>query len=193
MFCCFVFLLVFFFFVSRKTSEFVLHLDGEKQSTTSQECLSALCNACLSCLAVSYTVWPLSLRREPPGVTFLPPGEGKVIFSVCPHPIQIRTGRTPGYLPHQGVPHFGGGTPSHVQGGYPMFGGYPMSGGVPHVWWGVPHIRPPHCTEQHSEHLLRGGRCASCVHAGGLSIIKLYFKQTDWLTVAQLWGDKSLC
>ena len=24
-------------------------------------------------------------------------------------------------------------------------------------------------TEQHSEHLLRGGWCASCVHAGGLS------------------------
>ena len=31
---------------------------------------------------------------------------------------------------------------------------------------------PPNYTEQHSEHLLRGGRCASCVHAGGLSFIK---------------------
>ena len=27
----------------------------------------------------------------------------------------------------------------------------------------------PHYTEWHSEHLLRSGQCASCVHAGGLS------------------------
>ena len=33
---------------------------------------------------------------------------------------------------------------------------------------GVPHPHP-HWTEQHSEHLLLGGRYASCVHAGGLS------------------------
>ena len=37
----------------------------------------------------------------------------------------------------------------------------------------------PFCTEQHSEHLLRGGRCASCVHAGGLpcNVILIYFFQ----------------
>ena len=41
--------------------------------------------------------------------------------------------------------------------------------------WATPLPRPemgypaPPYTEQHSEHLLRGGRCASCVHAGGLS------------------------
>ena len=29
----------------------------------------------------------------------------------------------------------------------------------------------PHETEQHSKHLLCGKRCASCVHAGGLSCI----------------------
>ena len=63
-----------------------------------------------------------------------------------------------------------GGTPSPEEDpmsgrGYPMSGrGYPMSGG------GYPISRPsPHCTEQHSEHLLRGGRCASCVHVGGIS------------------------
>ena len=42
------------------------------------------------------------------------------------------------------------------------FRGYPISG----LDVGLP---PTHETEQHSEHLLRGGRCASCVHAGGLS------------------------
>ena len=42
-----------------------------------------------------------------------------------------------------------GDTPSQVGGG-----GYPLP-------------------EQHSEHLLRGGWCASCVHAGGLSCIDI--------------------
>ena len=36
------------------------------------------------------------------------------------------------------------------------------------VYRGVP---SPHSTEQYSEHLLRGGRYASCVHAGGLSCV----------------------
>ena len=89
----------------------------------------------------------------------------------------------------RGYPISGLGVP-HLQ-GVPHLWGYPMSGGVPHVW-GLPHVwggtsclggyplsgggggtpslaPPPHCTEQHSEHLLCGGRCASCVHAGGLS------------------------
>ena len=30
---------------------------------------------------------------------------------------------------------------------------------------------PPHYTEQHSKHLLCSGRCASCIHAGGLSCL----------------------
>ena len=121
---------------------------------------------------------------------FLPPVyevRGKVLFSqvsVCPY-----FGR--------GVPHpadggagtpsswWGGGTPSQVQAGeYPI----QLTGGVPHPrsrWgpsrtgWGTP---PPSKTgwgnppsphqeiEQHSEqHLLRDGRYASCVHAGGFS------------------------
>ena len=94
---------------------------------------------------------------------------------------------------------WGGGYPIPCLGGYPISGlgrGYPISGlvggtpclggphlrsrgvphvqGVPHVWLGGNPISappPPHCTEQHSEHLLCGGRCASCVHAGGLSCL----------------------
>ena len=49
-------------------------------------------------------------------------------------------------------------------------GGYPiLMMGVPasQVWTGVPHSRSRQY--QHSEHMLRGGRYASCVHAGGLS------------------------
>ena len=34
---------------------------------------------------------------------------------------------------------------------------------------------PPLIREQYSEHLLRGGRCASYVHAGGLSCCDLLF------------------
>ena len=85
-----------------------------------------------------------------------------------------------------GYPISGGG------GQYPMSGGYPISRGVPHIWGGTPcpgggypmsrgtpcpHLcpPPPNCTEQHSEHLLRGRRCASCVHAGGLSCFVKFF------------------
>ena len=34
---------------------------------------------------------------------------------------------------------------------------------------------PPSRTDQHSEHLLRDGRYASCVHAGGLSCLSRIF------------------
>ena len=88
------------------------------------------------------------LRSEVGGYPISGPGRG------VPH---LRFG---GYPISGGVPHVWGDTPS--QGG-PMSGGYPMSGGDPISG------PTPHCTEQHSEHLLRGGRCASCVHAGGLS------------------------
>ena len=96
-------------------------------------------------------------------------------------PSQVWVGGTPSQV--QGYPISGatpclGGTPS--QGGTQCSGGphvwgVPHVQGVPHVWWGVPHLQPPpHCTEQHSEHLLRGGRCASCVHAGGLSCLFIF-------------------
>ena len=84
--------------------------------------------------------------------------------------------------------------PRSGQGGYPiqgLVGGYPI---LLTGWWGVPHSadrgyagyppcprldgvpplsrpgsRYPPLLNQQNEHLLRGGRCASCVHAGGLS------------------------
>ena len=79
----------------------------------------------------------------------------------------------------------GGGYPiSGLGRGYPISGlggGYPISGldgggtpGTPdQVWMGVPGVPTPHKTEQHSKHLLHGRRCASCVHAGGLSCLPL--------------------
>ena len=42
----------------------------------------------------------------------------------------------------------------------------PGTGYLPDLGWGTP--------PQHSEHLLRGGRYASCVHAGGLSCTILF-------------------
>ena len=55
-----------------------------------------------------------------------------------------------------------------VRMGYPPPPG-PGMGYPPDLGWGNP---PPDLgwgSPRHSEHLLRGGRCASCVHAGGLS------------------------
>ena len=58
--------------------------------------------------------------------------------------------------------------------------GYPPS----RTRWGTPHPGP-HApppgqeTDQHSEHLLRGGWYASCVHAGGLSCLLLAFRNNE--------------
>ena len=87
----------------------------------------------------------------------------------------------------------GGGTqgtpwPDLDGGGYPI----PGVGGTPTLGWGVPqpgldsgggYLGYPltHQTEQHSEHLLRGGRYASCVHAGGLSCSSFYFSSKPFL------------
>ena len=103
-----------------------------------------------------------------------------------PHP----KSRWGGGGPDGGVPH-----PRSGPGGSPSF----LTGGIPHpnesmpsflirgtgvppcrTRWVTPLPPPPHpgldgyplpCqkTEQHSKHLLRSGRYASCVHAGGLS------------------------
>ena len=59
----------------------------------------------------------------------------------------------------------------HPRSGYPPPPGHGM-GYPPWTWHGV---TPPPETDQHSEHLLCGGRYASCVHAGGLSCYKLLF------------------
>ena len=75
--------------------------------------------------------------------------------------------------PAQGTPHLAGGTCP----GYPP----PSRGHLPRVpptWQGVPARGTPPHQEQHSVYLLRGGRYASCVHAGGLSclnFIRIYY------------------
>ena len=88
---------------------------------------------------------------------------GGYIFSlcVCLHPGGVSRpadgGRgTPSSWWWGGVPH-----PTDGGGGGPAPGTPPAGGPRP----GYP---PPH-QEQHSVYLLRGGRYASCVHAGGLS------------------------
>ena len=95
---------------------------------------------------------------------------GKVIFSQASVHSHL-DGEGGGRVPHPLM----GGTPFPGPGGYPLprsrWGvGYPLpssrQGGYP-TWEGVPPAGgTPH---QHSVYLLRGGRCASCVHAGGLS------------------------
>ena len=90
----------------------------------------------------------------------------------------------------------GASTPSQVwwRGGYPISGpggtwGTPPTrsgwGTTPDLGWGTPlpdlgwgtpadlGPGPPLPPDQHSEHLIRGGRYASCVHAGGLSCYRM--------------------
>ena len=105
--------------------------------------------------------------------------------------------RSGGGAPHPRSGPGGGGTPSQVwPGGVPYprsgWGGYrgspqPGQEGVPwpdQTWDGVPPLGPgtgyPPGSGMgyppwHSEHLLRGGRYASCVHAGGLSCVLSWF------------------
>ena len=71
-----------------------------------------------------------------------------------------------------------GGTPSQVQGGTPsqVWGGTPSQvrgGTLSQVWGGT--LGSPPQTDQHREHLLCGGRYASCIHAGGLPCSFTYF------------------
>ena len=87
-------------------------------------------------------------------------------WGVPPSQVQVGEGVPPSSW-HGGVPHpaDGGryplprsrwGVPHPANGGYPPSRGSPRQGYPP----------PP---EQHRVYLLRGGRYASCVHAGGLS------------------------
>ena len=133
------------------------------------------------------SAWPANKGGILVSPGFLPPaseGWRKVMFSLCP---PFRGGGTPsqvwvgGGYPisglGRGVPH----PRSRWGGGYPIpgsgRGGTPSQvyvGGVPppDLGWGIPpDLGPgtPPKPDQHSEHLLRGGRYASCVHAGGLS------------------------
>ena len=79
----------------------------------------------------------------------------------------------------RGTPVLAGGPPV-LAGGYPGWG-------IP--WPGQDWGSPPPKTEQQSEHLLRSGQYASCLHAEGLSgFIFLYEFQTIILTRLQaLW------
>ena len=71
-----------------------------------------------------------------------------------------------------GYPNLGGGTPS--PGGYPNLGrGYPNLGrGATPSPGGYPISGYPPRNSKHLLLQLRGGRCASCVHEGGLSCLK---------------------
>ena len=78
-----------------------------------------------------------------------------------------------------GVPHpVLMGYPRQVSMGYPLpcwDGGTPLASSW---WWYLFHwdwmeVLPPQETEQQSEYLLCGGRYASCVHARGLSSVKI--------------------
>ena len=85
-----------------------------------------------------------------------PPGQGWMV------------GGTPGQIWMVGLP---GVPPSQVWMGYPPT----MTGwGTPPTitGWGTP---PHHHHHQHSEHLLRGGRYASCFNAGGLPCFETSF------------------
>ena len=79
-----------------------------------------------------------------------------------------------------GVPHSRSKwvVPHPVGGGYPIPGpgrGYPISGldGVPPNCPGLDGDPPSIRRQQHSEHLLRSRQYASCIHAGGLSCVRM--------------------
>ena len=92
------------------------------------------------------------------------------------YPIQLR-----GVPPSQvwtrgGLPHPAdrGGTPFPGLGRVP----HPADGG------GYPpgRVNPPPPPDQHSMYLLRGERCASCVHAGGLSCLEIKLKAKAFIS-----------
>ena len=131
------------------------------------------------CIIVIYSIITVRTQRI---------GEGN-IFSLCvsshlkggvPHPL---TGGTPSHV-QLGVPPSQvqlGVPPSQVQAGGTLFPG--PAGGTPiQVQAGSTPPQQGYPPVQHSVYLLRGGRCASCVHAGGLSCILFYSEQEQFLS-----------
>ena len=98
--------------------------------------------------------------------------EGNNLTRVCLFTEGVPRLWTTGYPhPWMGVPYAanwgGGGGPIQLMGGYP----HPANRVVPpsRSVWGT-HRE----TELQREHLLRGGRYSSCVHAGGLSCLSFF-------------------
>ena len=117
---------------------------------------------------------PRSERRVPliPGLDEgLPPSQVWEPW-VTPHPSQVQ-GQDGGYPRVPPCPGLDVGAP------YQDWMGFPLSRtgcGYPPIqdWMGYPRPCPPP-SEQHSEHLLRGGRYAFCVHAGRLSCFSSFW------------------
>ena len=127
--------------------------------------------------------------RGPPAGGSPPAGEGAPPAGkgACPllgrgHPLPRR----------RGASLLGRGHPLLGKGGTPCWGAPPAKeGGCPPAGGGVPPLLGAPCQggeggappKQHSVYLLRGGRYASCIHAGGLScfflllFIPVYFLQ----------------
>ena len=80
-------------------------------------------------------------------------------------PLCLGRGNSPPPTWERGYPTWEGGMP-HLGSRYP-----PLSRSDPRTGGGYP------LPEQYSVYLLRGGRCASCVHAGGLSCVDVFILQ----------------
>ena len=107
------------------------------------------------------------------------------------------SGLVRGVLHLRGTPHTWDGVPPYLRWGTPRtwdrvppqtWDGVPPKpemGYPPYLRLGTPYLRwgTPHYTEQHNERLLCSGRCASCVHTGGLSCfnVKIYYINTHVL------------
>ena len=138
--------------------------------------------------------------------------EGNVLTCICPSIHQSVCPREGGGVPisHNALQHFPechgaatveGGVPCQVQPGGTLLGGYPARsrqgegcpGGGGGGGWGCTLVRytPPArsgrggCTQvgQQKEYSIHGGWYASCVHAGGLSCLKIVRGQIHKLLV----------
>ena len=134
---------------------------------------NSLCFPCLEKWTFKFPVFPVPWQPCPGLDRGCTPGYP------CPAQVPGQDGGYPGVLPVEtwdGIPPvqtWDGVPPPHPDLGW----GSPHPGldGVKSlpVRTGWVHPPPPVGRQQHSEHFLRGGRHASCVHAGGLSCLLL--------------------